>query len=390
MASSRGVTVSCAIAGNDPATHEEAPLPMNFRWFLAASLLLLLCSGTPARASGVAMHVGAPIHPVEVSGGERLVYELHVGNTFGTPVEITALDVLDDDNRLLLHLDECALGSRITLEDGSTVIAPHAQAVLYLTVDAGAKTPIFLRHRLTLKQAGVVSTLTGTEIPVSADRNPVLAPPVAQGTWVAVYSDAWPRGHRRVFIEIHGHARLPGRFAIDWMKVDNRGRTLKDDSGLAASSLSYGAKVRAVADARVAAVRDGVSEAARIADNKTHPHSDAAGNFISLDLGHGRFATYEHLRPGSITVAKDDHVRVGQVIAEVGFSGDSTEPHLHFHVSDSAMPLEGEGLPYALDRFRVVGRVTDWNAFGSQRWKDGSPRIVEHAFPESGDVIDFD
>jgi len=93
-----------------------------------------------------------------------------------------------------------------------------------------------------------------------------------------------------------------------------------------------------------------------------------SGNFISLDLGHGRFATYEHLRPGSITVAKGDHVRVGQVIAEVGFSGDSTEPHLHFHVSDSAMPLEGEGLPYALDRFRVVGRVTDWNAFGSQRW----------------------
>ena len=363
---------------------------MNFRWFLAAFLLLLLGSGTPAHASGIAMHVGAPIHPVEVSGGERLIYELHVGNTSGTAVEIASLDVLGDDGKLLLHLDERALGSRINLENGSTAIAPHAQAALYLTVDAGAKAPIFLRHRLTLKQDGVVSTLTGTEIPVSTARNPVLTPPVAQGTWVAVYSDAWPRGHRRVFIETHGHARLPGRFAIDWMKVDSRGRTLKDDSGLVASSLSYGAKVLAVADARVAAVRDGVSEAARIADNKSHPHPDAAGNFVSLDLGHGRFATYEHLRPGSITVAKSDHVRVGQVIAEVGFSGDSTEPHLHFHVSDSAMPLEGEGLPYALERFRVVGRVTDWNAFGSQRWGDAPPRTIERAFPESGDVIDFD
>lgn len=86
---------------------------MNFRWFLAAPLLLLLCSGTPARASGIAMHVGAPIHPVKVSGRERLVYELHVGNTFGAAVEIAALDVLGDDGKLLLHLDERALGSRI-------------------------------------------------------------------------------------------------------------------------------------------------------------------------------------------------------------------------------------------------------------------------------------
>lgn len=174
------------------------------------------------------------------------------------------------------------------------------------------------------------------------------------------------------------------------MKVDSHGRTLKNDSGLAVSSFSYGTEVLAVANGRVAALRDGVTEATRIADNKTHPHPDAAGNFISLDLGDGRFATYEHLRPGSIKVAKGDRVRVGQVIAEVGFSGDSTEPHLHFHVSDSAMPLEGEGLPYVLDRFRVTGRVTDWNTFGSQRWKDMPPHTIERAFPGSGDVVDFD
>lgn len=363
---------------------------MNFRLFPATFLLLFLGCTAPAQASSVAVHVGAPIHPVKVSGGERLVYELHIDNASGAAVEIAALDVLGSDGKSLLHLDEHALGNRTNLKGDSTVIAPHAQAVLYLAIDTGARAPTSLRHRVTLKQDGEASTVTGAEVPVSADRNPVLAPPAAHGTWVAVYSDVWPRGHRRVFIESRGHARLPGRFAIDWMKVDNHGRTLKDDSGLTASSFSYGAQVLAVADTRVAAVRDGVGEAARIADNKIEPHPDAAGNFISLDLGHGRFATYEHLRPGSIRVAKGDHVHVGQVIAEVGFSGDSTEPHLHFHVSDSAMPLEGEGLPYVLDRFHVTGRVTDWNTFGSRRWKDVPPRIVEHEFPESGDVVDFD
>ena len=363
---------------------------MGFRLFLGAVLLPLLGCGTPAWASGIAIRVGAPIHPVTVLGGQRLVYELHVDNTSDATVKLTALDVLGGDGKPLLHLGQPALRSRINLEAGSTVIAPRAQAVLYLTVEAGAKAPPSVRHRLTTEQCDKATVITGAETSVSADRNPVLAPPVAHGTWVAVYSDAWPRGHRRVFIESDGHARLPGRFAIDWMKVDRQGHTLKDDSGLTTSSFSYEAKVLAVADARVAAVRDGVTEAARIEDNKSHPHPNAAGNFVSLDLGDGRFATYEHLRPGSIKVAEGDRVRVGQIIAAAGFSGDSTEPHLHFHVSDSAMPLQSEGLPYALDRFRVRGRVTDWNTFGLQRWNDVPPHTVERAFPESGDVIDFD
>jgi len=359
----------------------------------AVALCAGVClSGMTASAHGadVAMHVDAAIHPAKLAGGQRLLYELHVGNDSDAPLALMTLDVLAGSGKPLLHLDQKTLAADSDLENDGTVVAPHAQAVLYLTVDVGDAVPASVRHRLTVKQAGHATTIAGRGVSIAAAVSPELASPVAGGTWVAVYSDIWPRGHRRVFITANGHARLPGRFAIDWMKVDAHGRTLKDDSGFVASSLSYGAKVLAVADARVAAARDGVTEAARIADNRTHPHPDAAGNFISLDLGNGQFATYEHLRPGSIKVARGDRVRVGQVIAEVGFSGDSTEPHLHFHVSDSPMPLAGEGLPYSLDHFRVVGRVTDWNAFGSQRWHDIPPRVVEHAFPESGDVVDFD
>ena len=128
----------------------------------------------------------------------------------------------------------------------------------------------------------------------------------------------------------------------------------------------------------------------RIADNHVHPHPDAAGNFISLALGDGRFATYEHLRPGSLKVAEGDHVRAGQVIAEIGFTGDSTEPHLHFHVSDSPSPLQGEGMPYLLDRIHVLGRFQDWNDLGVRRWQDFQPRTLDREFPQGGDVVDFE
>ena len=73
------------------------------------------------------------------------------------------------------------------------------------------------------------------------------------------------------------------------------------------------------------------------------------GNHIVLDLGGGRYAFYAHLQPGSLKVKVGDRVTRGQVIGLVGNSGNSTEPHLHFHISDGVSPLGSEGLPYVLD-----------------------------------------
>jgi len=150
-------------------------------------------------------------------------------------------------------------------------------------------------------------------------------------------------------------ARLPGRFAIDWVRKDEQGRSARGDADLVKNSLGYGADVLAVADARVAAVRDGIAESARVSAAPRRALEEKAGNFIALDLCDGRFALYEHLAPGSIRVAAGDRVRRGQVVASLGFTGDSTEPHLHFHVADAPSPLSGEGLPFELEEFRVPG-----------------------------------
>jgi len=101
-------------------------------------------------------------------------------------------------------------------------------------------------------------------------------------------------------------------------------------------------RVRAPAAATVVEAVDG------IADNRPQVETDAqrpAGNHVVLDLGGGTHAVLAHLRRGTVRVDPGDRVRRGQVIGRVGNSGNSSEPHLHYHLQDAA---GGFGLPLAL------------------------------------------
>ncbi|MER7760311.1 M23 family metallopeptidase [Streptomyces sp. NPDC097619] len=70
------------------------------------------------------------------------------------------------------------------------------------------------------------------------------------------------------------------------------------------------------------------------------------GNHLVLDLGEGVHAVLAHLRRGSLEVAVGDRVTAGQVLAACGNSGNSSEPHLHFHLMDGPRPTRARGLPF--------------------------------------------
>jgi murein DD-endopeptidase MepM/ murein hydrolase activator NlpD len=115
--------------------------------------------------------------------------------------------------------------------------------------------------------------------------------------------------------------------------------------------------VLAVADATVESVHDGVPDNVpghRGAESLKLSRDSFGGNTTVLDLGHGQFAHYMHLKPGSLRVKSGERVRRGQVIARVGNSGSSFEPHLHFEVTTSPLAIVGEGLPYIIDDYEVA------------------------------------
>lgn len=83
------------------------------------------------------------------------------------------------------------------------------------------------------------------------------------------------------------------------------------------------------------------------------------GNHVIIDHGNGEFSVYAHMRPGSVRVHAGDHVVQGQQIGQVGSSGNSTEPHLHFQVCDGADPLMCAGIPIQWVGLSSVGADLD-------------------------------
>ena len=92
------------------------------------------------------------------------------------------------------------------------------------------------------------------------------------------------------------------------------------------------------------------------------PLEHYAGNHVVQDIGDGNFALYAHLKTGSVTVKPGDSLTAGQVIANLGNTGNTDAPHLHFHVMSTPDPLRSNGLPFVFKDFTLDGRLASMNA----------------------------
>jgi len=137
----------------------------------------------------------------------------------------------------------------------------------------------------------------------------------------------------------------------------------------------------------VTETKDGIPENVPGIDSRAVPITleTVGGNHVILDIGGGHFAFYAHLQPGSLRVKLGEKVRRGQVVGLVGNSGNSTEPHLHFHIENGSSPLGAEGLPYSLASFEVVGRGEGWKPADAK----GPAEVHKNEIPMENEVVNF-
>jgi murein DD-endopeptidase len=369
---------------------------------------MLFLAGAGARegaAQGASLppplELRVPKPPTVATGetGSFLAYELHVTSFASQPMTLKKIDVVSatGDRRTLMSAGDSALiravsrpGVSVTGADRLTLTG-GTRAVVFLWVPVDARsTPASIRHRVTVERGTGDSVRTaeleGPVVQVTADAI-VIGPPLRGGVWFTGNGPAPETGHRRALIPIGGTPAIAQRFAIDYVRMGDDNKTYSGDQLRNANYHAQGAEAIAVANGTVVAVKDSIPENVPGITSRAVPITleTVGGNHVIVDLGAGRYAFYAHLQPGSIRVKVGDRVTRGQVVGLVGNSGNSTEPHLHFHISDGNSPLGSEGLPYRHESFEVVGRCRSFN-MGCERT---APNVHRNELPVANLMIRF-
>jgi murein DD-endopeptidase MepM/ murein hydrolase activator NlpD len=205
------------------------------------------------------------------------------------------------------------------------------------------------------KDAGGKAVEARTTLKVENYRSPNEYVFPLAGTWYVGASPSLNSPHRWVTNE---------EFAYDLIALGGDGQTHKGDGSRLADYYAYGRDVLAVADGVVVEASTDATEAndrLRQPDegeeaywkrtveeqNKllTKGYKLPFGNYVVVRHAGGEFSHYGHLKQGSVRVKAGDPVTRGQAIAQLGHTGNSTEPHLHFQLTDGPDSLYSRGVP---------------------------------------------
>lgn len=130
------------------------------------------------------------------------------------------------------------------------------------------------------------------------------------------------------------------RYAYDFVII-NENRSYKSDPTLNESYFAFGKEYLAPAEGVVVSMENNVEDNEPVG---TFNEQQPLGNYVILDHGNEEFSYLVHFKHQSIVVKKGDKVKQGDLLGLVGNSGNSSEPHIHFHVADSPDPMNSKSI----------------------------------------------
>lgn len=361
----------------------------------------------PANWTFIGSLVTTSPRPFKGSEGKyHLLYELVLTNFNRDTVALDSIDIKDGDNpdKVVTTLSGKALETAAlnTNKSGkSTTMGPTQSKIVFINIDVDKESDIPARlthqiryHALTGKDRTAKEQYTPA-FAVSKKKAVVISSPLRGKGWFAAGGYASMLGHRRSLFPLDNKLQCAQRFAIDWIQISDDDYSTKKDVKNLDNATCFKKTIHSVSDGVVVGVVNKFENQPMHVPSGDRYHP--GGNSITIKNDDGYYAFYAHILKDSAKVKAGDRVKCGDVIALLGNSGNSTGPHLHFHLTDGPAPLAADGIPYVFDKFAVTGKVDDIDTFfknddvGNKQTILKDDKAGEHTgeLIREGSVVDF-
>lgn len=141
--------------------------------------------------------------------------------------------------------------------------------------------------------------------------------------------------------------------AFDIVITDEKGKSYKTNGDTNEDYYAFGKELYAPCDGEAVLVVDGIK------DNKPGVLNPIyiPGNNVIIKTTNNEYLFFAHFKQHSIKVTQGQKVKQGQLLGLCGNSGNSSEPHLHFHIQNVEDMNVATGVKCYFDKLIVNGQV---------------------------------
>ena len=152
--------------------------------------------------------------------------------------------------------------------------------------------------------------------------------------------------------------------AFDFLIYDEKGLTHKGTGEANEDYYAFGKELYAPCDGEVVLVVDGIKDNIPGVLNPIY----IPGNTVIIKTANGEFVFFAHFKQHSIVVKQGQKVIQGEVLGLCGNSGNSSEPHLHFHIQNVEDMNIATGVKCYFERIMVNGiNKTDYSPIKNEK-----------------------
>ncbi len=154
--------------------------------------------------------------------------------------------------------------------------------------------------------------------------------------------------------ELNYHVESPAqKNAFDLVITDSQNKSYKTNGSTNEDYYAFGKELYAPCDAEVVLVVDGIN------DNKPGIMNPVyiPGNTVILKTSNKEYLFFAHFKQYSIKVKPGQKLKQGDLLGLCGNSGNSSVPHIHYHMQNVEDINTATGVKSYFDQLQVNGKV---------------------------------